>query len=58
MHILSFTALLPQARSRRNLLRLKPGIATLARELAGLAGLLAWLATLYYLTALGAARLM
>ncbi|MBS3743090.1 MAG: hypothetical protein KGY48_01930 [Wenzhouxiangellaceae bacterium] len=57
MNILSFAALHPQARPRRNL-RLKPGVTTLARELAGLTGLLAWLVTLFYLTALGTARFM
>lgn len=34
------------------------GIRALAREVAGLAGLLVLQASLYYLTALGAARLL
>lgn len=60
MQILPFSDLFAppavQARFRRDSAR-GPGISVIARELAGLAGLLGWLGVLFYLTATFAARL-
>jgi len=57
MHLLPLTISRDQARGRRPGRR-QWGLLQIARELAGLTGLLGWLGVLFYLTALGAARLV